>query len=147
MSRHRSGCNTLKCAKFIRVCPSINRLAKMSRKTSNDRNNNLTTNKTSEDLKINMEFNSDFDPNKSKRSQNRTVFDGNGSYRHNGRDVCDCLDNFCCGCHYPCPKCKSPKCGNQCRRYRAEAYSSIYWESQKVTQHNTNLDMQGEKRK
>lgn len=86
-----------------------------------------------EDLEIDMNFNNGFDPNKSRRHQNRSTFDGNGRYRTGGQNVCDCLIENCVGCHFPCPKCKSPKCGNECRQYRQYAYGYVFSEASKTT--------------
>lgn len=86
-----------------------------------------------EDLEINMNFNNNFDPNNSRRRQTRPMFDGNGSYRSTGLNECDCLTANCVGCHFPCPKCKSPKCGNECRQYRQYAYAYVYSEASKKT--------------
>lgn len=91
-----------------------------------------------EDLSIDMHFAEGFDPKKSKRTENKTMFDGAGRYR-NGRDVCDCLDNKCVGCHFPCRNCGNTKCGNECRRYRSYAYESIKVEGQSYVRRNTNI--------
>ncbi|XP_046439160.1 ARL14 effector protein-like isoform X2 [Daphnia pulex] len=32
-----------------------------------------------------------------------------------GADLCDCLSDNCPGCFFPCPKCRSAKCGTECR--------------------------------
>jgi hypothetical protein len=42
-----------------------------------------------------------------------------------GRDICDCLRPGCPGCHYPCKKCKSQKCGNECRVNRTWYYEKV----------------------
>lgn len=68
-----------------------------------------------------------FDPDQSereKRKLNRRINPGNKKaalYDERGisintrRDYCDCLQLGCAGCHFPCPKCQSPKCGHECR--------------------------------
>ncbi|GFS03257.1 Arl14 effector [Elysia marginata] len=70
----------------------------------------------------------DFDPEKSKREirkMNRRLY-AKGSkrmrlYNEKGHllesllDICDCLDKHCPGCHFPCSKCGSAKCGTDCR--------------------------------
>lgn len=74
--------------------------------------------KLSEELDIDMKFNKDFEPSKSSRNATKTVYDGSGRIRSSGKDVCDCLRDSCCGCHFPCSKCKSSKCGIECRNNR-----------------------------
>ncbi|RUS71781.1 hypothetical protein EGW08_020450, partial [Elysia chlorotica] len=73
-------------------------------------------------------FMADFDPEKSKREirkMNRRLY-AKGSkrmrlYNEKGQlleslvDICDCLNTKCPGCHFPCPKCGSAKCGTECR--------------------------------
>ena len=43
------------------------------------------------------------------------MYSDKGILLHDGADVCDCLSNHCPGCFFPCPKCRSPKCGLECR--------------------------------
>lgn len=54
-----------------------------------------------------------------------TLYDGNGFIRATQEDLCDCLDVRCPGCHFPCLKCRSQKCGLQCRVNRTWSFDSI----------------------
>ncbi|XP_019625471.1 PREDICTED: ARL14 effector protein-like isoform X4 [Branchiostoma belcheri] len=85
----------------------------------------------------------DFDPEKSEREKRkltrmvqqqkqkadkhkkRYVYDEAGVLISDGRDLCDCLEQDCPGCHYPCPKCGSEKCGAECRCNRKWHYEWI----------------------
>lgn len=85
-----------------------------------------------------IDFLSDFNPETSSREQRKmtrkyyapaavrkNVYDEQGRYHANGADVCDCLEDACDGCHFPCPSCESHKCGTQCRVQRRWTYESI----------------------
>ncbi|XP_051824629.1 ARL14 effector protein-like isoform X1 [Antechinus flavipes] len=56
-------------------------------------------------------------------------YDRNGRLICNNADLCDCLEESCPGCFYPCPKCNSNKCGPECRCNRKWVYDDIVTES------------------
>ncbi|XP_013134922.1 PREDICTED: ARL14 effector protein [Papilio polytes] len=84
-----------------------------------------------------MHFLQDFDPEKSVRerrklnrksyfmNRNKKIYNERGQIAATGKDLCDCLIEKCPGCHFPCPKCSSLKCGNECRVNRKWVYEKI----------------------
>nr|XP_022332717.1 ARL14 effector protein-like isoform X3 [Crassostrea virginica] len=83
-------------------------------------------------------FMEDFDPERSAREMRKMnrriyrenikknqVYDENGIFLENSQDLCDCLDLNCHGCHFPCPKCGSQKCGAECRCGRKWIYEHV----------------------
>lgn len=82
-------------------------------------------------------FMDNFDPERSSREmrkvqrkiyterKRKALYDDKGSLISGHRDLCDCLIKDCVGCHYPCPKCGSEKCGAECRCNRTWCYSEI----------------------
>ncbi|XP_013404008.1 uncharacterized protein LOC106169173 [Lingula anatina] len=83
-------------------------------------------------------FMEDFDPEKSAREMrkmNRRIYrdnfkknqlyDDTGRYIDDSSDLCDCLDVECPGCHFPCAKCGSEKCGADCRCNRKWVYEQV----------------------
>ncbi|XP_071964167.1 ARL14 effector protein-like [Antedon mediterranea] len=80
-----------------------------------------------------------FDPNKSNRemrkvmrtsaaigkAKKKIVYNEHGLLQDSGRNLCDCLDQKCPGCHYPCPSCQSTKCGGECRCNRKWLYEQV----------------------
>ncbi|XP_031750974.1 ARL14 effector protein-like [Xenopus tropicalis] len=52
-------------------------------------------------------------------------YDKQGKLLCNNIDLCDCLEESCQGCFYPCPKCSSTKCGPECRCNRKWVYDRI----------------------
>ncbi|XP_055249771.1 ARL14 effector protein-like [Moschus berezovskii] len=59
-------------------------------------------------------------------------YDKKGRLIVNDADLCDCLDEDCLGCFYPCPKCNSTKCGPTCRCNRRWTYTTIADETGEV---------------
>ncbi|CAH1796876.1 unnamed protein product, partial [Owenia fusiformis] len=53
------------------------------------------------------------------------MYDENGLLLNDSRDLCDCLDTACPGCHFPCSKCDSEKCGGECRCNRKYVYEKV----------------------
>ncbi|GCC27185.1 hypothetical protein chiPu_0005607 [Chiloscyllium punctatum] len=53
------------------------------------------------------------------------VYDSQGLLICSRMDRCDCLDEDCLGCFYPCPNCGSQKCGVECRCDRKWLYEQI----------------------
>ena len=61
----------------------------------------------------------------SKMKENQ-MYDAKGLLLEStNKDVCDCLEISCPGCHFPCPKCQSEKCGLECRSERCWVYEQI----------------------
>lgn len=48
-----------------------------------------------------------------------------GIHVGSNKDACDCLQVDCPGCHFPCSKCGSPKCGVECRSNRSWVYEQL----------------------
>jgi len=60
------------------------------------------------------------------------MYTNEGLRLSDGADVCDCLDVRCPGCHFPCPRCMSPKCGHECRCNRTWVYMEVETEGSRT---------------
>ncbi|XP_043270121.1 ARL14 effector protein [Venturia canescens] len=96
-------------------------------------------------------FLSDFDPQRSEREKRKlnrrlypnskkySVYDERGFMVKTGYNLCDCLQLDCAGCHFPCAKCGSTKCGHECRNFRKWTYDTIENEGSDVIIKNPSL--------
>lgn len=57
-----------------------------------------------------------------RKPQKQTFHDRSGIRISDGKDVCDCQDMNCPGCHFPCSSCGSERCGVECRCDRKWTY-------------------------
>ncbi|XP_026738828.1 ARL14 effector protein isoform X1 [Trichoplusia ni] len=57
--------------------------------------------------------------------KSKNIYNERGLITVTGKDLCDCLDETCPGCHFPCSKCNSNKCGLECRVNRKWMYDKI----------------------
>ncbi|XP_042867332.1 uncharacterized protein LOC122250084 isoform X5 [Penaeus japonicus] len=62
---------------------------------------------------------------RNKNQMQQAYHGSDGRILSSGKDLCDCLQTSCPGCHYPCPKCNSPKCGSECRVNRKWYYEKV----------------------
>ncbi|XP_054262273.1 ARL14 effector protein-like isoform X3 [Macrosteles quadrilineatus] len=99
---------------------------------------NCSSSQDAEELRLEdeMKFMENFDPEKSKREQRKlnrkisnvatrkSVYDEKGIHVKTGLDLCDCLNDKCEGCFFPCTRCRSTKCGHECRTARRWMYET-----------------------
>lgn len=83
------------------------------------------------------EFLSNFDQSQSEREKRKlnkkhtnkkgkaVVYDERGILMSVKKDLCDCMEDTCPGCHFPCPKCRSNKCGHECRQNRKWVFNCV----------------------
>ncbi|XP_029168998.1 ARL14 effector protein isoform X2 [Nylanderia fulva] len=99
---------------------------------------------------LSKKFLRNFDPEHSERekrklhrrlyhSHRKQLYDEKGVFVRTSDDVCDCLKSECPGCHFPCSKCSSPKCGHECRNNRKWAYDTIQCEGTEIVIKNSLL--------
>ncbi|KAK8377503.1 hypothetical protein O3P69_013855 [Scylla paramamosain] len=108
-----------------------------------------------EGLKVNNQFMENFNPKTSERMRRKkkkvqyfhssgrgrgshpSAFHGpDGSLIASGKDLCDCLTEDCPGCHFPCIKCGSGKCGKECRINRKWYYDKVEVEGSTLSWNN-----------
>lgn len=100
-----------------------------------------TKEKNSKILVDAQDFMGNFDPDRSARERRKlsrkitgsrrppgALYDEYGVHIATGIDLCDCLQEKCNGCHFPCPKCKSLKCGPECRVNRKYVYDQLEYQ-------------------
>lgn len=102
-----------------------------------ERKNTRGSRQKAVDSTVTTKFLRNFDPEHSEREKRKlhrriyqgykkhSVYNDKGIYIKTGDDLCDCLNLNCAGCHFPCPKCSSTKCGHECRNNRRWTYESI----------------------
>ncbi|XP_065203782.1 ARL14 effector protein-like [Planococcus citri] len=78
---------------------------------------------------------------KRDRRTQECMYTDKGSLISNGKNLCDCLDENCCGCFFPCVKCKSTKCGPECRQKRKYTYEHYQIEGTDAVVKNRNVNV------
>nr|ACO15123.1 C11orf46 homolog [Caligus clemensi] len=68
-------------------------------------------------------------------SKKGILYDEKGVLIKTGMDLCDCLEMECPGCHFPCHKCNSPKCGHECRSNRRWQFESKETDGERRNSH------------
>ncbi|XP_034472103.1 ARL14 effector protein-like [Drosophila innubila] len=68
-----------------------------------------------------------------------SAYDEYGNIRWSGADVCDCMNDECCGCWSECGNCGSTRCGPQCRVHRKFFYENIIYDGKELTVSNKNI--------
>ncbi|CAH0386398.1 unnamed protein product [Bemisia tabaci] len=72
---------------------------------------------------------------------NKRAYDAKGILLVCNKDLCDCLNEKCPGCFFPCPKCRSCKCGHECRQFRKWIYESAEIQGTKSVIQNPYKDL------
>lgn len=102
--------------------------------------------------KTDAKFMENFDPDNSNREKRKisrklgirkvpgAVYDETGVHIATGMDLCDCMCTKCDGCFYPCKKCGSNKCGNDCRCNRKVVPEDIVYQGYNQKFRNPILD-------
>ncbi|XP_077554689.1 uncharacterized protein LOC144169426 isoform X2 [Haemaphysalis longicornis] len=60
-----------------------------------------------------------------QRGRTSRHYNAKGIHISSNKDACDCLQADCPGCHFPCAKCGSTKCGVECRCNRNWVYEQL----------------------
>lgn len=99
---------------------------KISNLGSNDRTRTSATNNTSSVNNVTESMpNMEFRRKTRKKLPLGALYDEKGILINSSINLCDCLQKNCSGCFFPCPRCKSQKCGLECRVYRKFIYAEI----------------------
>lgn len=94
---------------------------------SNDSSDGLTTRRRGNSARVNYNV-----KDMTANNKQQLVHDADGRLASTGVDLCDCLDFSCPGCHYPCLKCGSGKCGTECRSRRKWLYDHVMVEGSEI---------------
>lgn len=111
-------------------------------------------------LQFSSNFLDNFNPQNSRREKNKrrtqqhvhvkqaqpkkiynytAIYDEQGKLKANGKDICDCFELSCPGCHFPCYVCGSNKCSIRCRNNRKFMYEAIEHDGKDFVINNPHL--------